>query len=97
MTLPGNCAHFLRGSPRRPFDQVCHHCGPASLVTGANSGAIVAMEVFIEEKVVAPVRVFLHHFGAAENRTATIRATPKKGDETIREVIGYLVERQLLP
>lgn len=46
---------------------------PASLVTHAESRSVVAVEVFVELKVVAPVRIRLKLLGAAIERASTIR------------------------
>ena len=60
-------------------DEFGNESGPAGLVTGAEPGTIVAMEVFIEENVVAPADL---RFGADEK---TVPATcPCRGPFVIR-------------
>ena len=46
-------------SPSGLLDELSDEGGPAGLVVGAESFAGVAVEVFIEEEVVAPVGVLL--------------------------------------
>ena len=57
---------FLRSRKAEELDQPADHARPTSLVVGANAGAVVAVKVFIEQKVVSPQRVCLELFGAAK-------------------------------
>ena len=41
-------------------------------MAGAQPGAVVAMEVFIEQQIVPPVTIALKLFGAAENRPPAV-------------------------
>ena len=41
------------------FKEFRDKAGPASLMTGAESGTVVSMEVFVEQNQVAPVRIIL--------------------------------------
>ena len=53
--------HLLRQSiGRGAVDEVGDDGGPAGLMTGADAGAVVAVEVLVKEDLVAPVRVGLH-------------------------------------
>src|SRR3954465_5299259 len=54
------------------LDLLGDDAGPAGLVAGADPGAVVAVEVFVEQQVVAEVRVFLKLFGPAERGSAAI-------------------------
>src|SRR4051812_1350042 len=67
---------------QRPFgregrEQV-HQAGddprPAGLMAGPEPGAVVALEILIEQQAIAPVRVLLEGTVAAEDRAATVRA-----------------------
>jgi hypothetical protein len=51
------------------LDDFCHEPGPAGLVARAESRSVVPVKVFIEQDVVAPVRIGLELFGASINRT----------------------------
>ena len=46
--------------------------GPAGLMAGAEAGAVVAVEVFVELKVIAPVRIVLEFLDAAVDRTPAV-------------------------
>jgi hypothetical protein len=51
-------------------DQHCDQLGPRGLMTRADSGAIVAVEIFVEEQMVAPIRIVLEPLGAAKYPSA---------------------------
>ena len=51
--------------------------GPAGLVARAEAGAVVAVEVLVEEQQVAPVRVLLEQPLAAVDGSATVRPARK--------------------
>ena len=55
-------------------------------MAGANAGAVVAMEVFVKQNEVAPVRVGLKLLGAAIQRALAVRSTMKNSEDPT----GYL-------
>jgi nucleoside diphosphate kinase len=63
-------------------------------VRRAEAGAVVAVEVLVEEDVVAPLRVLLEPLDAPEARPATVRTDEEEGDEAVAEIGRDLVERQ---
>ena len=66
--------------------------GPAGLVAGADSGAVVAVEIFVKEQVIAELRVFLHFRRGAEGglqttqegSSADVRGDPRIGPAGFR-------------
>src|SRR5690348_15627578 len=52
------------------LEKLGDEAGPAGLMTGAKAGAVVAMEVFIKQNQVAPMRITLKEFCAAGDRAA---------------------------
>ena len=54
------------------LNQFCHQRGPAGLVAGADAGAVVAVEIFVEGDQISEVRVGLKLFRAAKDRTAAV-------------------------
>src|SRR5690348_8886423 len=63
----------LFGSRRREHVQDPRDdSGPARLVTRPEPGAVVAVEVLVEEQVIAPVRVVLELLRSAEHRAAAV-------------------------
>ena len=62
------------GSSPPPFvDQVRDQSRPSGLVIGAEPGAVVAVEVLVEEQQVAPVRILLELLGAAVDPPPAVR------------------------
>ena len=67
----GLLAHFQRAlgiQDAVELDELGDESGPARLVTGAQPGAVVAVEVLVEEDVVAPMRIGLELLAAAVDR-----------------------------
>ena len=60
------------------LEQLGYQAGPAGLVAGAEAGAVVAVEVFVEQDVIAPMRVGLELVGAAEHGTAAVLVAKKE-------------------
>ena len=53
-------------------------------MTSAQARAVVAVEVFVEEEQVAPVRVALELFGVAEDGASASRwVTPEDADQAV--------------
>jgi len=50
---------ILRIEKSKELDYFRHDTGPARLVAGAKAGAVVAVEILVEQDMVAPVRVVL--------------------------------------
>ena len=57
-----------RAGPGPRGEVAGHDAGPARLVAGAEPGAVVAVEILVEQDVVAPVRIVLELLGAAVDR-----------------------------
>ncbi len=78
-------------------DGVGDDAGPAGLVGGTQAGAVVAVEVLVEQQVVLPGRVGLEPLDAAEAGPAAVGADQEDRDQALAQVLGDLAERQLLP
>src|SRR5438105_15770313 len=50
------------------IDQTGDDPRPSRLVAGAEAGAVVAVEVFVEQQMIAPMGIALKFFGAPEYR-----------------------------
>jgi hypothetical protein len=50
------------------FDQARNHTRPSRLMTGADTGAIVAMKVLVEQQTIPPVGILLEFFRFPEHR-----------------------------
>src|SRR5581483_3873536 len=77
-------------------EQLGHQRGPAGLVAGAQPGAGVAVEVLVEEDLLAPVRIALEQLGLAVDRAAAVRPRQEEAREARGELVGDLPERALL-
>ena len=78
-TKPGSSAVAI-GRVELP-DHLRDQGGPASLMTGSDTRAVVAIEVFVEEDVVAPLRIVLEEFVFAVEGSPTIRAALEQRDQ----------------
>src|SRR5580765_42556 len=70
------CACFTGLEKLRPvkmaeeFDQLRDDTGPARLVTGSKTSAIVTVEIFVEQDVIFPLRICLKFFRTSVHRPA---------------------------
>src|SRR3989475_5611938 len=85
----------------RPSLELVDHGGdqssPARLVRRAQPPAGVAVEVLVEEDVIAEVGVLPHLLRGAEERPAAVRPRHEDTQETPGQLVGHLAERQQLP
>src|SRR5262245_28268371 len=77
------------------MDDACNNAGPTGLMACAQSRPIVSVEVFVEENVIAPVRVGLELVGAAVNRPPAVLISQKDIRETAADLLSHAVERHL--
>ncbi len=54
------------------LEELRHKTGPAGLMTGSDTRAIVAMKVLVEEQMVTEVRIVLHLRVGAEDRSLPV-------------------------
>src|SRR5580704_5084662 len=66
------------------LDQFGDEPGPACLVVRADTGAVIRMEIFVEEQQVPPVGIALEQFGAASDGAAAHFVT----NENVNEAAG---------
>ena len=71
------------------LDERTNEPSPPRLMAGADAGAVVTMEVFIEQQVVPPVRIALKLFGAAENRPPPVFVAQENADQAISDFVRY--------
>ena len=64
------------------LNQFRDQAGPACLMTCADAGSVVPMEVFVEYDVVTPVRIVLKGLRAAEHRTFPLSILEKDVRQT---------------
>src|SRR5947208_2087314 len=76
------------------LEELSNKAGPARLVAGADAGAVVAVEVLIEEDQVAPGRIALELRRAAAHGPAAVLSTEEDPGEPPRELGGHRPEVQ---
>src|SRR5438270_825568 len=69
-------------------DQSC----PSGLVARSKSCSVIAMEVFVKQQIVAPVRISLELFRSSIQRQAPVLIAKKNTDEAITYLLAYLKE-----
>ena len=65
------------------LDQLRYQTSPTGLMTRADARAVIAVEIFMEGNVVAPVWVILKSLIAPEDRAASIFVAQENVDETM--------------
>src|SRR5262249_14768351 len=66
--------------------------GPTGLMTGAEARAIVAVQIFVEQDEIAPVRVILEFPCPAIHRPPAIRVLEEDAGKSAPDLLGHLVE-----
>src|SRR5262249_56611425 len=63
---------------------------PARLVSGAHAGAVVPVEVFVEQQQIAPVRILLELLGAPVDRPAAVGPAQEDAGQPPRQPVRHL-------
>jgi len=72
------------------FDQTSDDAGPSGLLAGADAGAIVAVEVFVEQQVVAPLGIALRFLRRAKDRPEAGFIAQKDPGQAISDLLRHL-------
>src|SRR5215469_6716919 len=72
----------------KELDESRNGSRPTGLVAGSESGAIVAVEVLIEEDAVSPVRIVMKHIARAKDRSLSFRVANEYTNQAIRDIAG---------
>src|SRR3984893_15279155 len=72
------------------LDQAGDDPGPTRLMAGADPGAVVAVEVFVKQQIVAPMGIALECLGAAEHRPPSALVAQKYPGQPIGDFPGNL-------
>src|SRR6516165_1410133 len=72
------------------FDERGNGPGPPRLMAGADAGTVVAMEVFIEQQIVPPVRIPLKLVATTENRPPPVSVAQENAGQAIGNFACYL-------
>jgi hypothetical protein len=72
------------------LQQFCDKPRPAGLMARADASAVIAVEIFVKEHQVSPVRIALERLGAAVHRASTVGSTEEEVGETTRQLRGHV-------
>jgi hypothetical protein len=75
--------------------QLGNQASPPRLVRGADSAAVVAVEVLVELEEVSEMRVVLQEAARAVEGPLAVRIPGKDGDQSALQLIGHLQERHV--
>jgi L-rhamnose isomerase len=70
--------------------------GPAGLMVGPQTRAVIAVEILVEQDIVAPVRVGLKFIYSAINRAASFAVLQKNASQAQGNQLADLPQRHLL-
>src|SRR5688572_30259494 len=73
------------------LDHRGHESGPPGLVAGTEAGAVVAVEILMEQQQIAPVGIGLERLLAAEHGAAPVRPAFPDRDHPPSDFLGDLV------
>src|SRR5262249_32232523 len=66
------------------LNEAGHQSGPTGLMTCANSGAVIAVKVFVEQNQIPPVRILLELIGATVDGPASVLPS-ENADQALRQ------------
>src|SRR6516162_8345143 len=95
----GDLAEFerlLRSHRREQMHDARDDAGPSGLMARAEAGAVVAVEVLVEQHEIAPVRIVLELFRSTVDGSSPFAVAQEDGGETSRELLGDLIQRHLV-
>src|SRR5580693_2678558 len=79
----------------KELNKLRHRACPSRLVTCADAGAVVSMEVLVEQKAVAPVRIVLKLAASPEDRAVSVRILQERSNQSIGKGVRYLKQSHL--
>src|SRR5581483_11342737 len=79
--------NVVRAGPREEFDERGNETGPARLMACSETGAAVAVEVFVEKKVIAPKRIALEPVSSRIHRAPAVLVRQEDTDKACRDLV----------
>src|SRR5215467_11081256 len=82
----------LRIELTRQLNEFGDQAGPSRLMAGAQTGAVVPVEIFEKEDVIPPMRIVLKFPGSAVDSPFTLLITKEDAAETVRNLLADFEE-----
>src|SRR5580765_1299576 len=82
-----------RCDARKHIERARYDSGPAGLVAGSQPGAIVPVEVFVEQNVVLPVRIVLELLSSAVYRPSAVGIAEENARQPASKLFSHLEQR----
>src|SRR5208337_2670472 len=83
---------LLRIEQSEKLDQLRNQSCPSRLVTRSEPGAVISMEILVEQDVVAPVRVGLEFLRSTVDRPPATLVAQEDAGQPVRDLLGHLEE-----
>ncbi len=75
-------------------DQISDQAGPSRLVTCPDPRAVIAVEVFVEEQAISPMRIVLKFLRFSKYRTPAAFVPAEQAYHAVRDFFGHLTGRR---
>jgi hypothetical protein len=88
----GSLAAFeslLRRESRKEMCQAGDNACPSRLVAGAEAGPVIAVEVFVKQQAIAPMRIFLKLSGSSIDGAAAIFVSQEDVSQSARDLLAF--------
>src|SRR4029077_3616192 len=85
-----NLEKIRRAPTSEHIKSASDYSSPSGLVAGAQSGAVIAVEILVEQDVVFPVRIFLELLGTAIDGPLAVGIAEKDARQPAAKLFGYL-------
>src|SRR5580658_7806825 len=79
------------------LDQFGDEASPSGLVACADTRAVIAVEIFVKEQQIFPVRIALENFGTARDGTPAVLASDKNVNEAAGDFGSHFPEIRFAP
>src|SRR5690242_3428589 len=89
---PTGLKKLLRIEQSEKLNQLRHHSCPSGLMARAEPGAVIPMKVFVEQDIVAPVRVGLKLLSSTINRTSATLVAREDAGQPVGDLLGNFEE-----
>src|SRR5215467_277044 len=93
--FPGNMQPISGACACKQIKTASNETRPPGLVAGSESCSVVAMEIFVEQDVILPMRIFLKLFGSSINRALAVLVSQENTGRPSSNFLSYLEQSHL--